>query len=125
MKKFNEYADAVMEFAEPYAKKTSQFFSDTKDAVEDKYYRQKKKYIRKRRINKIKKALEGTLGIILVMLTLFVGILAVAQGVRKFLSSDRLHKAHQNNENENRNKKVVSKPKAKKKNDDNTGYITL
>lgn len=125
MKKFNEYADSVAEFAQPYARRTTQFFCDTKDAIEDKYYREKKKRIRKRRADKIKNALEGTVGIVIFAVTLAVGLLAVISGVHKFLSCGGAAKIHKCKNHVDFPKNRTPKPKEKKKSDNNSGYITL
>ncbi len=124
MKKFNEYADSFTEFAEPYAKRTSRFFCDAKDAIEDKYYHEKKKYIRKRRINKIKNALEGTLGAVILVITVVAGVFAVAQGAHRILSGGRL-KCTKNKKHENHSNNGSVKIKEKKKKDNSSGYITL
>lgn len=125
MKKFNEYADSVAEFAQPYAKRTTQFFYDTKDAIEDKYYREKKKRIRKRRVNKIKNALEGTIGAVIIAVTLIAGVLAIVGGARKFLSCGSAAKIHKCKKHGACSKQSFAKPKEKKKRDNNSGYITL
>lgn len=128
MKRFNEYADSVADFAKPYREKTARFFNDTKDAIEDKYYHEKKKYYRKRRKNKIKKALNGAVGAVIFVVSLVIGIsVALTVAYKFFGKKPNICKikpvCKKNTENLKENK-----PKEKhkeKKNSGSSGYITL
>lgn len=129
MKRFNEYADSVADFAQPYKEKTARFFADTKDAIEDKYYHEKKKYYRKRRKNKIKKALEGAVGTVIFIVSLMIGISVALTVAYKFFGKKSnvckikpVSKKNAENLGENKPKEKTRK---EKKNSGGSGYITL
>lgn len=129
MKKFNEYADSAIEFAEPYVKRTSEFFSNAKDAIEDKYYYEKKKRIRKRRIVKIKEFLDTFVGALLITLTVIAGAMAIAKAVVKIMNRKKgIKHIGGNNVSSSADKRSKSsapiKPEKKKK-ENSSGYITL
>lgn len=129
MKKFNEYADSAIEFAEPYVKRTSEFFSNAKDAIEDKYYYEKKKRIRKRRIVKIKEFLDTFIGALLITLTVIAGAMAIAKAVIKITNGKKGVK-HVGGHNvgssaANGSKNSVKMKPEKKKKENSSGYITL
>lgn len=132
MKKFNEYADSAIEFAEPYAKRTTQFFSNAKDAIEDKYYHEKKKRMRKRRIVKIKEFLDSIVGFTLILLAVIAGAMAIM----KFISKSNCCKKrvkHVGGHNCGagsasgtvKQEKVKPDKPEKKKKENSSGYITL
>lgn len=129
MKRFNEYASDAAEFAEPYAKKTVQFFCDTKDAIEDRYTRGKKRRLRKRRIVKIKEFLESTIGVVLIVLTFIAGAAAIIKFASK-ISGSKPRVRHVGGHNsaegvsEQEPEAGTEKPK-KHRPEKNSGYITL
>lgn len=123
MKNINEYKDAAIEFTRPYKERTAEFFSDTKDVIEDRYQREKKKYLRKRRVNKMKKKFVETLEAVTLIASIAALVISVFKLVLTIMdyksSKPKIQPIKKTNHENSRDKK----PKEKKT--CGNGYITL
>lgn len=127
MKHFNEYS--AVSFAEPYVKKTADFFCDAKERAKCKYCQEKKKIERRRRKAKIKDFIENSIGLILIIAGIIGGITAAIVIAKKCLSGSSCCGKHKivscsDNAEQNEEQDVQSEEK-KREHKKNSGYITL
>lgn len=130
MRRFADYADEAKDFASPYIERTGEFLENARDTIENKYYKEKKKYMRKRRIVRLKNTIDKFVGVVLIVATIIAAIIAVISFAEKYTSKKRCkikhcfktkQHSHANKENVFKKESAVKKEKPKH----NHGYITL
>ncbi|HIV85979.1 MAG TPA: hypothetical protein H9900_04130 [Candidatus Monoglobus merdigallinarum] len=133
MKNFAENAGEASGFAAPFMKKTSDFFTGTGDSARRWYFGEKKKYIRRRRISRLKKFMHSTIGVIVIIAGILAAMTAFVLALRAFIQKVCLsnHKiatdecAAQSGSAENEPDSDEAKPGKKAPGKRNGGYITL
>lgn len=130
MRRFNDYADDAKDFASPYIERTGEFLGNAKDVIGSKYYKGKKKYMRKCKMAKIKNTIDKIVTVILVTATIIATIIAIIEIVdritkKKCCTTKKCSTLTEDIDLNEENEEKTEKPDKKQKSKNNNGYITL